>query len=191
PQDPPPGGRARISRLRRRSLPVDTHLGTLLAGMANGTTRSIARSSADGPAGTRPGCGRQSMSSTKSRPGDGANGQWGPGVGGRRRGRCKTVTRLPKCLDLQLCGLLVLPGNPQEPLEVPLGLVLAPGQGRARGVLLGALGGCPVVRGARRAAGRGISRSEERRVGKECRSRWSTYEEKKKKNNKRERTRVQ
>jgi len=29
--------------------------------------------------------------------------------------RHPAVARLPKCLDLQLCGLLVLPGNAQEP----------------------------------------------------------------------------
>src|SRR5688572_636182 len=37
---------------------------------------------------------------------------------------------------------------------------------------------CAIIQGMEK--GRGANRSEERRVGKQCRSRWSTYHEKKK-----------
>src|SRR6266508_5103241 len=52
-----------------------------------------------------------------------------------------------------------------------------PAAPRAHGALLAGAGGAPsegVQRGPR-GAGRGGVRSEERRVGKECRSRWSPY----------------
>src|SRR5205809_6603073 len=41
-----------------------------------------------------------------------------------------------------------------------------------------------------RGDGAGLLRSEERRVGKECRSRWSPYQEKKKNSSERERSRA-
>ena len=45
---------------------------------------------------------------------------------------------------------------------------LADGQGGIDGIDLGSVARVEVLRG-------GVSRSEERRVGKECRSRWSPY----------------
>src|SRR5436305_14164327 len=70
---------------------------------------------------------------------------------------------------VQTCALPICADRVEHPR-----LHLAPDAGRPEVVLPG-----PVDRRHRHARGRERRRSEERRVGKECRSRWSPYHEKK------------
>src|SRR5258708_36228156 len=92
------------------------------------------------------------------------------GVGAAWRGECQCgAKRRRRCEDAPRCGWI----GPRSRVEFAEGHCRRAVRGAGRDCRVGSGVGKPSAKGSSRQ--REVLRSEERRVGKECRSRWSPY----------------